>query len=179
MIRVAILGSTGSIGRSALEVMGRHTERFEVAALVANRSASELQAQVERFEPAKAAREIRIRLFRFDYEFEQRIGHPAHSRNNHRLPFSGALQEDCRDPAKALRISEAAAAKLVNLPSCLNHRSALIKNGSLHWSLQSAADQASKAANNTRSAPAGQRSAIAKAVPAINNQVRNENNNHA
>ena len=54
MIRVAVLGSTGSIGRSALEVMGRHPDRFEVVALVANRRAEELEAQVRRFRPARA-----------------------------------------------------------------------------------------------------------------------------
>jgi 1-deoxy-D-xylulose-5-phosphate reductoisomerase len=54
VIRVAVLGSTGSIGRSTLEAMGRHPDRFEVAALVANRSAAELEAQVARFKPDKA-----------------------------------------------------------------------------------------------------------------------------
>lgn len=54
MIRVAVLGSTGSIGRSALEVIGRHPDRFEVAALVANRSAAQLEAQVGTFRPARA-----------------------------------------------------------------------------------------------------------------------------
>jgi 1-deoxy-D-xylulose-5-phosphate reductoisomerase len=33
MTGVAVLGSTGSIGRQALEVIGRHTDRFEVLAL--------------------------------------------------------------------------------------------------------------------------------------------------
>lgn len=54
MIRVAILGSTGSIGRSALEVVRRHPDRFEVAALVANRSADTLAAQVAEFSPPTA-----------------------------------------------------------------------------------------------------------------------------
>jgi len=35
MMRVAVLGSTGSIGVSTLDVLGRHAERFEVAALAA------------------------------------------------------------------------------------------------------------------------------------------------
>jgi 1-deoxy-D-xylulose-5-phosphate reductoisomerase len=54
MIRVAILGSTGSIGRSALEVIARHADRFEVTALVANKSVDELAVQVHRFRPARA-----------------------------------------------------------------------------------------------------------------------------
>jgi 1-deoxy-D-xylulose-5-phosphate reductoisomerase len=54
MIRVAVLGSTGSIGRSALEVIARHPDRFEIVALAANRRAEELTAQVRRFQPARA-----------------------------------------------------------------------------------------------------------------------------
>lgn len=54
MIRVAILGSTGSIGRSALEVVSRHPDRFEVVALAANRSVDRLEEQVSRFSPARA-----------------------------------------------------------------------------------------------------------------------------
>ena len=54
MIRVTILGSTGSIGRSALEVVRRHPGRFQINALVANRSAAILAAQVAEFRPATA-----------------------------------------------------------------------------------------------------------------------------
>jgi 1-deoxy-D-xylulose-5-phosphate reductoisomerase len=54
MIRVAILGSTGSIGRSALEVISRHPDRFEVVALAANRRVEALSEQVARFHPAEA-----------------------------------------------------------------------------------------------------------------------------
>lgn len=53
-VRVAILGSTGSIGRSALEVIDRHAGRFEVVALAANRRVEELAEQVRRFRPAQA-----------------------------------------------------------------------------------------------------------------------------
>jgi 1-deoxy-D-xylulose-5-phosphate reductoisomerase len=53
-LRVAILGSTGSIGRSALEVIARHADRFRVVALAANRSVDELAEQVRRFRPARA-----------------------------------------------------------------------------------------------------------------------------
>lgn len=54
MIRVAILGSTGSIGRSTLAVLERHPERFRVVGLTANRSGDELAAQVARWAPAVA-----------------------------------------------------------------------------------------------------------------------------
>jgi 1-deoxy-D-xylulose-5-phosphate reductoisomerase len=54
MIRVAILGSTGSIGRSALEVVRRHPGRFRVVALTANRRVDVLAEQVEAFRPRLA-----------------------------------------------------------------------------------------------------------------------------
>jgi 1-deoxy-D-xylulose-5-phosphate reductoisomerase len=54
MIRVAVLGSTGSIGRSTLEVIGRHPERFEVVALAAHSSLDLLAEQVGRHRPDRA-----------------------------------------------------------------------------------------------------------------------------
>ena len=53
-LRVAILGSTGSIGRSTLEVIRRHPDRFQVHALAANRSLPELVEQVATFGPRRA-----------------------------------------------------------------------------------------------------------------------------
>jgi 1-deoxy-D-xylulose-5-phosphate reductoisomerase len=54
VIRVAVLGSTGSIGRSTLEVVARHPGRFEVVALASYRRVDDLARQVERFRPALA-----------------------------------------------------------------------------------------------------------------------------
>jgi 1-deoxy-D-xylulose-5-phosphate reductoisomerase len=54
VIRLAILGSTGSIGKSALAVVRRHPDRFRVTALSANRRVSALAAQVREFEPTVA-----------------------------------------------------------------------------------------------------------------------------
>jgi 1-deoxy-D-xylulose-5-phosphate reductoisomerase len=50
--RVAILGSTGSIGRQTLDVIARFNDRIEVAALAAQRDAATLFAQAERFRPS-------------------------------------------------------------------------------------------------------------------------------
>ncbi|MBV9233417.1 MAG: 1-deoxy-D-xylulose-5-phosphate reductoisomerase [Candidatus Eremiobacteraeota bacterium] len=47
--RVAILGSTGSIGTQALDVIARHPDRFEVAALAAGRNVALLREQSSRF----------------------------------------------------------------------------------------------------------------------------------
>ena len=33
MIGVAVLGSTGSVGESTLDVLGRHSERFRLVAI--------------------------------------------------------------------------------------------------------------------------------------------------
>lgn len=48
---VAILGSTGSIGSSALRVLSRHAERFTPVAFTAHSNAAALQAQVSQFNP--------------------------------------------------------------------------------------------------------------------------------
>ena len=42
---VSVLGSTGSIGISTLDVIARHPERFGVFALAANASVAAMQAQ--------------------------------------------------------------------------------------------------------------------------------------
>lgn len=49
---VAILGSTGSVGRSALEVIARFPGRFRVTALCAGRNARRLGEQARRFSPS-------------------------------------------------------------------------------------------------------------------------------
>ncbi len=48
-LRVAILGSTGSIGRQALEVAAAHPDRIEIVALAANRSAELVAEQARAF----------------------------------------------------------------------------------------------------------------------------------
>jgi 1-deoxy-D-xylulose-5-phosphate reductoisomerase len=48
---IAILGSTGSVGRNALDVIARFPDRFRVTALCAGRNASRLAAQARRFRP--------------------------------------------------------------------------------------------------------------------------------
>jgi len=54
LIGIAILGSTGSIGRSTLEVIGRHPDRFRVVALAANRDLEALARQVRHHRPLVA-----------------------------------------------------------------------------------------------------------------------------
>jgi 1-deoxy-D-xylulose-5-phosphate reductoisomerase len=53
--RIAILGSTGSIGVQALDVVARASGRFEVAALAAGKNVEKLAEQVRRFRPRHVA----------------------------------------------------------------------------------------------------------------------------
>ena len=55
MKRVAILGSTGSIGRSALAVVDSHPDRLRAVALAAGDNASLLAEQVSRYRPEVVA----------------------------------------------------------------------------------------------------------------------------
>jgi 1-deoxy-D-xylulose-5-phosphate reductoisomerase len=52
---VALLGSTGSIGRQTVEVLEQHPDRFRVVALATGRNAAELWAQAARLHPAVVA----------------------------------------------------------------------------------------------------------------------------
>ncbi len=69
MKRIAILGSTGSIGRSALDIVSAHRDRFRVTVLTAGSNVALLDKQVESFAPDivavadnKAARELKRRI---------------------------------------------------------------------------------------------------------------------
>ncbi len=51
MRRLAILGSTGSIGRNALAVVAEHPQEFAIVSLAAGRNLEVLAKQVEKFRP--------------------------------------------------------------------------------------------------------------------------------
>ncbi|HET8692840.1 MAG TPA: 1-deoxy-D-xylulose-5-phosphate reductoisomerase [Steroidobacteraceae bacterium] len=55
MKRLAILGSTGTVGEATLDVAARHPERFRIVALAAHASHEALLAQVVKHRPAVAA----------------------------------------------------------------------------------------------------------------------------
>lgn len=68
MTRLTLLGSTGSIGRSALRVVRNYPGKFEIVGLAAHSSVDELEAQAAEFSPKviavtdeSAARELRQR----------------------------------------------------------------------------------------------------------------------
>lgn len=51
---VTVLGSTGSIGVNTLDVIGRHTDRYELVALAANKDVDRLREQCLRWRPRYA-----------------------------------------------------------------------------------------------------------------------------
>ena len=55
MKRIAILGSTGSIGQSALSVVDAHPDRLQVVGLAAGENAELFAAQIARYRPAVVA----------------------------------------------------------------------------------------------------------------------------
>src|SRR5215469_3436070 len=54
LTKITILGSTGSIGVSTLDVVGRHPEKYQVFALVAGANVELLSHQIQRFRPQVA-----------------------------------------------------------------------------------------------------------------------------
>lgn len=54
MQQVTLLGSTGSIGQSTLDVIGQHRDKYQVFALVAQQNVRLMQAQITLFQPRYA-----------------------------------------------------------------------------------------------------------------------------
>src|SRR5262249_47556280 len=55
VIGVAVLGSTGSVGESTLDVLARNPDRFRLVGLAANRNVAKLAQQIRRWRPMYAA----------------------------------------------------------------------------------------------------------------------------
>jgi 1-deoxy-D-xylulose-5-phosphate reductoisomerase len=82
--RLAVLGSTGSIGTNTLDVVARHPERFEIAALTAGKNDALLLEQCRKWRPrvavmadAAAAERLRAALAREGIATEVRSGPEA------------------------------------------------------------------------------------------------------
>lgn len=54
MIKIALLGSTGSIGRQVLEVVDRYPEKFKIVSLAAGKNAAVLCEQINKYKPEVA-----------------------------------------------------------------------------------------------------------------------------
>jgi 1-deoxy-D-xylulose-5-phosphate reductoisomerase len=55
MKRITILGSTGSVGRNALEIISGHRDRFKVVALTAGKNVDLIEEQIKSFSPKVVA----------------------------------------------------------------------------------------------------------------------------
>ena len=51
MLKIALLGSTGSIGRQVLSTVARHSDKFQIVSLSANSSYQLFQKQINEFKP--------------------------------------------------------------------------------------------------------------------------------
>jgi 1-deoxy-D-xylulose-5-phosphate reductoisomerase len=82
MRRIAVLGSTGSIGTSCLDVVAAHPERLSIFGLAVNRNHEQLAAQCHRFHPrlaviADASLASVVDRSRFPSDVELRFGTDA------------------------------------------------------------------------------------------------------
>ncbi|MGH7657209.1 MAG: 1-deoxy-D-xylulose-5-phosphate reductoisomerase, partial [Gemmatimonadales bacterium] len=78
---VAVLGSTGSIGRSTLAVLRRQADHFRVVALTAGRNRTLLEEQIREWQPALAG-----------------LVHPDPACNGRIIQGSGCLVEAATHP---------------------------------------------------------------------------------
>ena len=92
MKRITILGSTGSIGRSTLEVLALHAQGFEVYALGARRSDDVLLGQCLRFAPRYAVLEDAQAASRLQQALRER------GATTEVLAGAGALQQVAAEP---------------------------------------------------------------------------------
>ncbi|WP_198264064.1 1-deoxy-D-xylulose-5-phosphate reductoisomerase [sulfur-oxidizing endosymbiont of Gigantopelta aegis] len=88
MINVAILGSTGSIGTSTLDVIARQPERFCAYALTANKNVERIYEQCVQFSPVKVVMVDEASA----HTLEQRL--KANAQTSHIQVFSGSQALD-------------------------------------------------------------------------------------
>jgi len=87
LIGVVVLGSTGSVGESTLDVLARHPDRFRLIAIAANRNVEKLARQIRQWRPAYAA----LADENAARELKKQLGGSA--ANTRLLAGAGALEE--------------------------------------------------------------------------------------
>ena len=70
---VSILGATGSIGSTTLEVVDRYPDRFRVVALAAGRASDRLHALCERYRPELVALGREAEAEKFEHTYGRRL----------------------------------------------------------------------------------------------------------
>ena len=93
---VTILGATGSIGVSTLDVLARHPQRYRVVALTANTQAERLFEQCQRFHPDVAVLRDPAAAVRLE-DMVRRAGLRIQV-----LAGAEALERVARDPGSAI-----------------------------------------------------------------------------
>jgi len=96
-IGITILGATGSIGISTLDVVSRHRDRFHVVALTANRDVERLFAQCQVFHP----------------QYAVMVDEPSAKQLEERLHAAGAGTQVLVGPEGLVEVSELAQADYV------------------------------------------------------------------
>ena len=71
MKKISVLGSTGSIGKSTLDVLSRHPDAYQVYALTANTNTDELEKQCEKIKPAYAVMSDKAAAEELSQRFKQ------------------------------------------------------------------------------------------------------------
>lgn len=89
--RLTILGSTGSIGRQALDVVRAHPDRFEVISLSAGSNADLLKQQAEEFCPQYLALERPPEDLNFDNTSAEVLSGPGSARTLAEMPVDVVL----------------------------------------------------------------------------------------
>jgi len=80
MKNIAIIGSTGSIGVQALDIVKKHRDRFKIVFLSCHNNISELEKQIAKFEPEYA---VITGNFHIDKNFERtKVFYGANELNN-------------------------------------------------------------------------------------------------
>ena len=77
--RISILGSTGSIGRSALAVVDAHSDRLQIVGLAAGENDELLAAQIARYQPRIAAMATGSAIDRLRRTLPPGVTNPAHA----------------------------------------------------------------------------------------------------
>lgn len=91
MKAISILGSTGSIGTQALEVVREYKEKFRVSALAANSNIDLLEAQVREFKPTITAIGDESKY----HELKSRVGGLTHVTAGLEGVVEAAAEEEC------------------------------------------------------------------------------------
>ena len=68
MKKIALLGSTGSIGKQTLNVVRRHSDKFEIVSLAAGTNGGDFLEQVKEFKPLVATLSREIEFDKSQYE---------------------------------------------------------------------------------------------------------------